>query len=458
MRKFLLFGILGFSLLSSIAQTPALWGVTSQGGSSGWGTIYKMDLDGSNYTVMHNFDYTQGGTPMGSLVLAGDGNLYGSCYNGGIYGSCTVYRINPNTGVFTHLWDMGGGGSWADYPMGGMVEYNSALYGCASNGSIYRWDYILNQDADAYFITDYVNEGTLLVGEPLLIGDKLYGVAASNGVNNSGTLFQYDITLDVFTVLHSFDNPTGATPHGGVIMASDGNLYGMTFAGGANAMGTLYSYDPGTGTYTSLYDFDSASGGSPDGRLMETPDGLLYGMTGVGGSGMNGTIFSYDPVADDLEVVHAFDDVNGSGPTGELTRIGTKLMGTTSQGGTSDVGIIFSYDLITQVFTKLKDFDAVSGGNPVYGNFIAVGYVDDSGIEESNALAVKIYPTVSEGSVTISGISNGNLTIFDLAGNMTWSNQLTGPIAQVDLAIAAGTYVWNYSEDGKTRTGKIIVR
>jgi uncharacterized repeat protein (TIGR03803 family) len=210
MRKLLLFGILGFSLLSSTAQTPALWGVTAQGGSSGWGTIYKMDIDGSNYTVMHNFDYTEGGTPMGSLVLAGDGNLYGSCYDGGIYGSCTVYRIDPNTGVFTHLWDMGGAGaSWADFPMGGMVEYNSGLYGCASNGSIYRWDYVLNQDTDAYFISDYVNEGSYLIAEPILIGDKLYSAAQSNGLNTVGTLFQYDITLDVFTVLHHFDNVTG---------------------------------------------------------------------------------------------------------------------------------------------------------------------------------------------------------------------------------------------------------
>jgi uncharacterized repeat protein (TIGR03803 family) len=242
------------------------------------------------------------------------------------------------------------------------------------------------------------------------------------------------------------------------MLASDGKLYGMTSAGGANTIGTLYSYDPGTGTYTSLYDFDGVSGGAPAGRLMEAPDGLLYGMTGGGGMGVNGTIFSYDPVADDLQVLHTFDGINGSQPTGELCLIGTKLMGTTYSGGTSNVGTIFSYDLNTQVFAKLKDLDAVSGNHPTYGNFIAVGYVDDSGIEETKALAVKIYPTVSEGAITISGLSNGNLTIFDLTGNVAWSKQLTGPSAEVDLAIAAGTYIWNYSENGKTKTGKIIVR
>ena len=54
-------------------------------------------------TVLHSFNrYTDGGAPKGSLIQATDNNFYGMTSEGGTKGSGTIFKITP-AGIFTVL-------------------------------------------------------------------------------------------------------------------------------------------------------------------------------------------------------------------------------------------------------------------------------------------------------------------------------------------------------------------
>ena len=80
------------------------------------------------------------------------------------------------------------------------------------------------------------------------------------------------------------------------------------------------------------------------------------------------------------------------------------------------------------------------------------------GVQESEELETKIYPTISDGTISVSGISEGELRIYDLTGMLIFSKNLIGPIADVNLFVSAGMYIWNFSENGKIKAGKIVIR
>jgi uncharacterized repeat protein (TIGR03803 family) len=141
----------------------------------------------------------------------------------------------------------------------------------------------------------------------------------------------------------------------------------MTYAGGANGKGALFSYDTATGAYAILHSFGdpgvSGDGQRPWGSLALSSNGsALYGMTMYGGASGKGALFSYDTAAGAYAILHAFGNpgVSGDGrePWGSLTlsRDGTTLYGTAFRGGASNVGAIFSYNLATTAYAILHSF------------------------------------------------------------------------------------------------------
>ncbi len=143
----------------------------------------------------------------------------------------------------------------------------------------------------------------------------LYGATISGGTYNRGTI--YRVTLSgTFTVLHSFGEPgsQGNRPHGRLLEASDGNFYGATIGGGTSDCGQ-YGEDCGTifkltpaGQHSVIYEFgvDPANGVVPNGSLTEGSDGSLYGTTRVAGN----------------DACSAFEQIAGCGTLFRLTKSG----------------------------------------------------------------------------------------------------------------------------------------
>jgi uncharacterized repeat protein (TIGR03803 family) len=223
------------------------YGTTSTGGL-GWGSVYRVTAAGG-FTVLYEFDNTHGATPIAQLIQAKDGNFYGTTRDGGTFGFGTAFKITPG-GVLT-------------------VLYN---FDSTHGASIYA---------------------------PLLQGSdgNFYGTARTGGSkNNGGVVFKLSAAKKL-TVLYNFD-ATGATtdgvrPYAGLIQATDGNFYGVASAGGANAMGTIYKITK-TGTYSTLYNFTSATGSLPFATLIQHTNGKFYGEATSGGSLGHGALFSFD--------------------------------------------------------------------------------------------------------------------------------------------------------------------
>jgi uncharacterized repeat protein (TIGR03803 family) len=148
-----------------------------------------------------------------------------------------------------------------------------------------------------------------------------------------------------YKVLHKFTGKNGANPSAALILDTAGNLYGTTAAGGANGFGTVFELKPnpeGSWTESVLYSFCSlqncVDGALPLGSLIFDSDGNLYGTTDSGGANASGIVFKLAPNPDGIwteSVLHSFTGgSDGRNPNaGLIADSDGNLYGTTNEGG-----------------------------------------------------------------------------------------------------------------------------
>jgi uncharacterized repeat protein (TIGR03803 family) len=366
MKKILLAVFLFMNVLSQ-AQT-GIWGVTGSGGDFNAGVIYKTDASGDNYSMKQSMFRYDGDYPKSNLLQASDGKFYGmtsSCCVFDAYG--IFFRYDPVTKEYNKLFDFNDtiNGS---IPQGGLIQgADGKIYGMTEKGGIHNWGVIFQYDPSTLtfkkkFDFDDMTNGSGPQGSLLLASDgKMYGLANTGGANDYGTLFQFDPATATFTKKFDFDgNARGGNPLGTLIQAKNGKLYGMTSAGGKDDAGAIFEYDLTTSTYTKKFEFNGlADGGLPYGSLLEATDGNLYGLTSAGGTNGFGVLFQYNPSTSSFNVKFNFDEaVSGSLPQSSLIQASNgKLYGNTENGGTYGDGVIFEYDIATSAYTKKAEFN-----------------------------------------------------------------------------------------------------
>ena len=301
--------------------------------------------------VAHDFagGATDGASPEGGLILATDGNFYGTTSGGGAFGGGTIFRMTPS-GTITVLHSFGGGVSDGLNPADPLVQATDGdFYGTTTTGGVSNLGTVFKiTSAGTFTLLHSFAGGTADGGNPLarLIqasdGD-LYGTTPSGGALNLGTAFKITLTGAV-TVLHSFAGQPneGAVPRAALIEGADGNFYGTTtdVVILSSGMGTVFKMTP-SGTVTVLHFF---AGGSSDGQLpqsalVQATDGNFYGTTLFGGAAGRGTIFRVTP-SESFSLLHSFD---GSG-VGEA-EAGDLIMGTDGNvyGTTRWLGDVFYF-------------------------------------------------------------------------------------------------------------------
>ena len=119
-----------------------LYGSTSNGGSGGGGTVFKLTLSGGSwtYSLVYSFTGSVDDTcgPWGTLVMDGAGNLYGTTYCDGANGAGNIFKLTPEGGgwTYTSLHDFGG--SDGIYPYCSVVfDASGNLYGTTPFGGAY---------------------------------------------------------------------------------------------------------------------------------------------------------------------------------------------------------------------------------------------------------------------------------------------------------------------------------
>jgi uncharacterized repeat protein (TIGR03803 family) len=317
-----------------------LYGTTEIGGSSGYGTVFKLDTTGKE-TLLHSFTNTPDGSdPAAGLIMDKAGNLYSTTAYGGIYGYGTVFKFD-SAGNEVVLHSFSGTPDGA-FPRAGLLTdkrgnlYGTTLEGGSSdNGTVFKVDTSGNEAV--------LHSFTILDGSSPAAGvimDKagnLYGTAHNGGSSGSGTVFKLD-TTGKETLLHSFTYFDGAGPWD-LVMDKAGNLYGTTTTS-AFGYGTVFKLDT-NGNETMLHSFTYSDGAYPSAGLIMDKEGNLYGTTAGGGSSVYGTVFKLDTTGKEI-VLYNFSGPDGEGPSARLFRDRRgNLYGTTLLGGPYGYGTAF---------------------------------------------------------------------------------------------------------------------
>ncbi len=459
--------LLCFTFYNSNCQTE-LWAVTVLGGAYSEGAMIHMNSNGTSLAVAHNFHGPAGYRPYGNLLQASDGNLYGTCHDGGTFGSCTIYKLNPANNSYTDVYSF-------DHPTGyipwsGVTEGpNGKLYGVTvdgganNDGVLYSYDINSNVYTDVH---DFLNiSGAYPYSPPILHSNGyLYGTTRYGGVNNMGVIYRYDVSTNSYVHVVNFNGVNGAYANGSLIEGANGILYGMTAGGGTNGDGVLFSYTPAFNYYVKLFDFDEvANGRYPMGSLILATDGCLYGMTSLGG-GSFGTIFKYNITTNTLTNLHNFDlnQGDGSNPQGDLMQSGNELFGMTQFGGTNGDGIIFKFDITTNIYTKLIDFNGANGQNP-YGGFIQLTPTGIAANHANNSeFTISPNPVINNCNITWQGSEKMNFLLYDLSGSEISNSFITtqnNSSATLNLeGISPGNYILEINGKDKKAVKQIMKR
>lgn len=263
-----------------------LYGTTAWGGAHDWGTVFELSPNSSGdwtETILYSFagGKEDGAHPYAGLVLDEKGNLYGTTATGG-NPKCTV-KTPGGCGTVFKLSDTGSG--WKETVLHKFEGGNDGSYPVSSlllhAGSLY---------------------GTTAAGGNQLCSGNIAGVGCGTVFSLSPTTSDWKET-----VLHRFEGGSsdGAVPFAGLTLDAHGAVYGTTFYGGnqncsnppyGDGCGTVFRLQSVRPSWTILVSFygGTTDGLYPYGIVLDT-DGNMYGATAGGGVYGYGTVFEVNP-------------------------------------------------------------------------------------------------------------------------------------------------------------------
>jgi len=216
------------------ASDGKLYGALAWGGTVGGGCLYRIDKNGTNFQVLYDFsNLNDGYSPFGNLVEDGSGFLYGSTnYSSTGYG--VVFKMNKNGTGYSVLRNFSA--SDPGYPYGGVRLYGGFLYGigylggASGLGGIFR----IGTNGIGYQILHSFSggaDGSNPYVPPIVAKDgRLYGGTINGGTQSSGTIYRLDLNGNNFEVIRHLSTSDVQYPQNGITQASDGFLYGTGYA------------------------------------------------------------------------------------------------------------------------------------------------------------------------------------------------------------------------------------
>src|SRR5262245_1195563 len=355
------------------ASDGFLYGVTTRSGAGSNGAVFRFSPSTGSLSTVASFRSGAGFSPASGLIEGADGNFYGT--TPGVGGLGSVFKVTPAGALTTEALFDGLNGAASAAAM--VLAPDGAFYGTTSgsvangpgDGTIFK--FTPGSPATLTRVAAFgANAGPY---QPVTIfagaDGSLYGVFANQGGSGFGSIFRLT-TAGALTTVAALTPDAGSDPTG-LIQAADGSFYGTTASGGAHAGGTVYNVTS-AGAITAIFAFtagDAADGAAPRGGVIQASDGNLYGTTSTGGANGSGTVFkiALGGGAPALTTLFSFDSVHGANPSGPLAEGDDgNIYGTTELGGAGDIGTVFR---ITPAgdFTTLAEFTSSIGSNPLAG-------------------------------------------------------------------------------------------
>jgi uncharacterized repeat protein (TIGR03803 family) len=300
------------------------------------------------YNVLYSFGtgpHDPGNPGAVTLAQGRDGNLYGTTFLGGDTFDGTIFQITP-TGDFTVIHSINQ--SDGVEPIAGLTLTadgnflgSTPVYGPGGYGTAFK----VRPTGTLKVLYAFTNssDGSYPSAGPIPATDGAYYGTTSAALSDElgyGTVYKLTPSGKL-TTLHQFLSTDGDTPEAPLVQAQDGSFYGTTLLGGANGVGSVFRVTR-TGGFTLLHSFDCPSGCLPmTAPLIEVSNGVFYGVTSQGGTNGYGVLFKL-AANGNFAVVHNFDSaLDGGIPGGIMLAPDGDVYGVTAAGGSTGYGTFF---------------------------------------------------------------------------------------------------------------------
>ncbi|HZY82857.1 MAG TPA: choice-of-anchor tandem repeat GloVer-containing protein [Cyclobacteriaceae bacterium] len=490
-------GQVPFAGIYSIAVSASgdIYGTLQDSNIATAGVIFKLNADGSSLVKLHTYTTVVVGSPntQPTNFIGSDGKLYGANYAGGPSPSeGVIYRINLDGTNYQILHDFSVT-SPEQFPNGLMEGNDGKLYGVArkdmsTTGVIYRMD----KDGTNFEIIKEVTQTKL---NPLTqLGDnKLYLTGSDE--NGNGRIIRLDADGNNYEViLSSFDMTVGSSTRARLLPDNDGKLIGTTDGGGANNTGAMFHINPDGSGFEKIADFPAAA--SMYRSNLVTIDDKVFGFN-FGDEDSKPFAYSVNSDGSDFEVIHTFDDqqdtgriVSGlsrgtdnllygisqlnsvygvalvklspgapqsdqvlpislqypGGPASTPVQGDNNVWYTTSPyGGTGNGGFMFKFNSDGTAASKVKEFSQQADGQGVTGdltlasNGYLYGAISTSGLNSRGSL-YRIKPDGSDFSIVRAFSATD--------GSMPYSGVIEGPDGYLYGTLMGNGVIYRIKKDG----------
>lgn len=459
-----------------------LYGTTYNGGSNNVGVAFKMQTTGTGFTNLHTFSTasTDSAHPFAGLVQGTNGMLFGVSSNGAANGGGAIFRLNTNGTGYTILHSFTGLSGDGLYPPSNLVcDTNNTLYGVTLQGGLSGLGTVfkINGDGTGYFVLASFTgiSGAAIGNQPrgaLLIGadGMLYGTTEFGGTNFNGVVFRLNRNGTGFSALWHFGASIpglsdGSDPQAGLVQGRDGGLYGATSAGGPgfNNQGTLFSLGtrPPNDAFTNRIPLVGSAaigfGYNLNATLdsNELPHFNLVGTNLIATAATNSVWWSWSglpnglvSIVDDANTVDAIIDVYNNGtPAGLVNWWRGEGDGKDSAGANNaglSNGVAFAAGAIGQAFSfdGINDFLQIGASaiSPPWSAEFWVNRQDstnDSAIlisDTATSLKLEQYPSTRKVGYTIWGVKDYSFNYTAPVG--TWAHLVfVGSTSNIQLYV-----------------------